>query len=233
MHVTVFAECQLWGTKQRAVCRVSPYRHSANKNGCEGHPTVTVVYGRVRCTWRSLPSVFFRHSAKMGFAECPQASTRQRAALPSANWPALGKDLFRWVPVVHRVIFGGHSTNSSFAECSRFCTQQRTWHSAYVGFPVVTSSKNMCWITATRSHVASHKSRGNTFEHRFIGYSGYMSGYSGVSHLLHWNSESLIPILYIYVSSVDGDFSAESKQACPQFAATRSDPRAWLSGRLS
>jgi len=32
---------------------------------------------------------------------------------------------------------------------------------------------------------------------------------------------------------VDGDFSAESKQACPQFAATRSDPRAWLSGRLS
>ena len=137
VHVTVFAECQLWGTKQRAVCRVSPYRHSANKNGREGHPTVTVVCGRVWCTWRSLPSVFFRHSAKMGFAECPQASTRQRAALPSANWPALGKDLFRWVPVVHRVFFGGHSTNSSFAECSRFCTRQRTWHSAYVGFPVV------------------------------------------------------------------------------------------------
>ena len=119
-HVTEFAECRLWGTRQRSICRVSPCRHSANKSS--PHRNGRLRVGAVHVTV---------------FTECQLAGTRQNVSLPSANWPALGKEIFRRVPVVCRVLFGGHSANSAFAECSRFCTRQRTWHSAYVSFPVV------------------------------------------------------------------------------------------------
>ena len=120
VHVTVFAECRLWGTRQRSICRVSPCRHSANKSS--PHRNGRLRVGAVHVTI---------------FTECQLAGTRQSVSLPSANWPALGKEIFRRVPVVRRVHVVWHSANSSFAECSWFCTRQRTWHSAYVGFPVV------------------------------------------------------------------------------------------------
>ena len=118
-HVIEFAECRLWGTRQRSICRVTPCRHSANKSSPHrnGHLRVGAVHVTV-------------------FTECQLTGTRQSVSLPSANWPALGKEIFRRVPVVRRVHVVWHSANSSFAECSRFCTRQRTWHSAYVGFPV-------------------------------------------------------------------------------------------------
>ena len=101
VHVTEFAECRLWGTRQRSVCRVSPCRHSANKSSLHRNGRLRV--GPVHVTL---------------FAECQLAGTRQRVALPSANWPALGKEILRRVPVVCRVHVVWHSANSSFAECS-------------------------------------------------------------------------------------------------------------------
>ena len=100
-HVTEFAECRLWGTRQRSICRVSPCRHSANKSS--PHRNGRLRVGAVHVTV---------------FTECQLAGTRQSVSLPSANWPALGKEIFRRVPVVRRVHVVWHSANSSFAECS-------------------------------------------------------------------------------------------------------------------
>lgn len=109
VHVTVFAECRLWGTRQRFVCRVSACRHSANKS--IPHRNGRLRVGAVHVTL---------------FAECQLTGTRQSVSLLSAIWLALGKEIGRRVPVVRRVHVFWHSANSSFAECSRFCTRQRS-----------------------------------------------------------------------------------------------------------
>ena len=91
VHVTVFAECRLWGTRQRFVCRVSPCRHSANKSIPQRNGRLRVgadALCRVSTDW---------HSAKCVFAECYLAGTRQRdrpssaSCSPSACFLALGK----------------------------------------------------------------------------------------------------------------------------------------------
>ena len=95
VHVTVFAECRLWGTRQRSICRVSPCRHSANKSS--PHRNDRLWVGAVHVTV---------------FTECQLAGTRQNVSLPSANWPALGKEIFRRVPVVRRVHVVWHSAKN-------------------------------------------------------------------------------------------------------------------------
>src|SRR6185312_10876426 len=82
-HVTEFAECRLWGTRQRSICRVSPCRHSANKSS--PHRNGRLRVGAVHVTV---------------FTECQLAGTRQNVSLPRANWPALSKEIFRRVQVI-------------------------------------------------------------------------------------------------------------------------------------
>ena len=46
------------------------------------------------------------------FSECQLAGTRQSVSLPSVKWPALGKKIFRRVPVVRRVHVVWHSAKN-------------------------------------------------------------------------------------------------------------------------
>ena len=110
-HVTEFAECRLWGTRQRSICRVSPCRHSANTVTCTAHDHYHERYPvatNVTMLPRPLPLLF---------AECQLEDTRQTMLCRVPDRGTLQRSL--------NAECNGPSTRHSgnFAECL-------LWHSA-------------------------------------------------------------------------------------------------------